>query len=144
MVISKNKFFSIEDAAKILNVSIEDIKIYLKKGYFKAQYNKNRIQIFGKELLSYKDFREHFNLFRPTALKLSRSDKIRRNLISFLCTYGIPALSIFIYFKTVGRNFAVTDLGSILMFVILFVSWTLSRQLYKYLFPRYEDDLPTD
>ena len=80
--------------------------------------------------------------FFQTEEKLSKKDKIRRNVISFIVFILAPLISFIIYWKIVGDEFIATEAGLLILIPIVVISSIGASLFYEYLFPNYKKDDP--
>lgn len=77
-----------------------------------------------------------------TEERLSKKDKIRRNLVYFFIIILAPLISFLIYWKIVGDDFVSSETGQLLLIPIVLFSSIGASLVYEYLFPKYKKDIP--
>jgi len=83
----------------------------------------------------------HIKGYFQTEEKLSKKDKIRRNVVKFSVSTLAPLISFVIYWKIVGDEFIATEVGLLILIPIVVISGIGTSLFYEYLFPKYKNDV---
>ncbi len=73
--------------------------------------------------------------------KYRLADKIRINIIDISVTLIVPILALTAYLHFASKDFVSSELGGYVTMGIVLISAIVAHITYRYLFPKYADDL---
>jgi len=146
--IDGKNYYTVEDLTEHYNVSKESVKSLIKEGIIKSINIGNQYMLIPQEKF-FKKNKDYLDwIFRNNTKAIGNkknvnlSDKIRVNLASFWIYLFFPGLSLLIFIKIVGADYLLTGAGQLFALMIIVIVGIITTLLYKYLFPKYSDDLP--